>query len=74
MKEAMGLRGGFLGGRVRESTQAAQEGTSLHSSPRLSQGTYLCFQWQGAHMSLENDPVMFPGRRPGVEHLEMMEG
>lgn len=41
VREATGL----LGGRVRWSPRAAQEGTSLDIiSPSLSQGTCLCFQ------------------------------
>lgn len=63
----LGIGGGSLGGRVNEVPRAAQEETPLVVSPSLCQGTCLCFQGQALATSLEEDPVVSPGRIPKVE-------
>lgn len=46
---------------------AALGGTSPDMSPGLSQGTCLCLRQQGLPTSLEDDPVVFSRRIPGLE-------
>lgn len=70
MREALGLHGGFLGGRVRASPrQPRKEFHSISSLLASPKALASAFSDKEFTASLEDDLVMFPGRIPRIEAL-----